>query len=162
MGDALPLAGRVALVTGASRGIGRAISLAMGRAGATVACAARSLDQVEVAAAAIEAAGARALGLRLDVTRAEQITAAVEQAETRLTDRHPGQQRRWHAREEDGGADRRGVGHRGGDQSDIDVPLRPGGGAWHDPALAVYLASPAADFMIGQTLYLDGGQTIGW
>jgi enoyl-[acyl-carrier-protein] reductase (NADH) len=29
-------------------------------------------------------------------------------------------------------------------------------------ALAVYLASPASDFMTGQTVYLDGGQTIAW
>jgi enoyl-[acyl-carrier-protein] reductase (NADH) len=28
--------------------------------------------------------------------------------------------------------------------------------------LAVYLASPASDFMTGQTVYLDGGQTIAW
>jgi len=70
------LAGRVALVTGASRGIGRAIALALGQAGASVACAARSTDQVEAVAGAIRAGGGRAAAFRLDVTRAEDIAAA--------------------------------------------------------------------------------------
>jgi len=70
-----PLAGRVALVTGASRGLGRAIALALGEAGATVACAARSGDQVEAVAAEIRARGGRARGFRLDVTRADDVRA---------------------------------------------------------------------------------------
>jgi len=78
------LAGRVAFVTGASRGLGRAIAQALGRAGAAVACAARTLDQVEAAAAEIEATGGRAAVLRLDVTRGEQIAAAVSEAEAAL------------------------------------------------------------------------------
>ena len=49
-----------------------------------VACAARALDQVEAAAAEIEAAGGRARALRLDVTRGEQIRAAVKEAEAAL------------------------------------------------------------------------------
>ena len=47
------LEGRTALVTGASRGIGRSIALALGKADAAVACAGRALDQVESAAAEI-------------------------------------------------------------------------------------------------------------
>ena len=42
------------------------------------------------------------------------------------------------------------------------VPARRIGEPEEVGALAVYLASPASDFMTGQTLYLDGGQTIGW
>jgi 2-deoxy-D-gluconate 3-dehydrogenase len=78
------LAGRVALVTGASRGIGRAIALALGAAGAAVACAARSLDQVEATAASVEAAGGRGLAFSLDVTRADEVAAAVARAEAAL------------------------------------------------------------------------------
>ena len=84
MGDRFSLAGRVALVTGAGRGIGRAIAVALGAAGAAVACAARSRDQVDSAAAEITAAGGRARALRLDVTRPEQIAAGVEEATAAL------------------------------------------------------------------------------
>ena len=84
MGDRFSLAGRVALVTGAGRGIGRAIAVALGAAGAAVACAARSRDQVDSAAAEITAAGGRARALRLDVTRPEQIAAGVDEAAAAL------------------------------------------------------------------------------
>ncbi|MEK7837792.1 MAG: SDR family NAD(P)-dependent oxidoreductase, partial [candidate division NC10 bacterium] len=76
-GEALSLAGRVALVTGASRGLGRALALAFGAAGATVACAARSVDQVEDTAARVREAGGQARAFPLDVTRGEQIVTAV-------------------------------------------------------------------------------------
>jgi NAD(P)-dependent dehydrogenase (short-subunit alcohol dehydrogenase family) len=82
--EAFSLAGRVALVTGASRGIGRAVALALGAAGAAVACAARSLDQVQATAAAITATGGRSVGLLLDVTRTGEIAAAVVEAEATL------------------------------------------------------------------------------
>jgi NAD(P)-dependent dehydrogenase (short-subunit alcohol dehydrogenase family) len=82
--DRFSLAGRVALVTGASRGIGRAIARALGEAGAAVACGARSVHQVEAAAAEIAAAGGAARAVRMDVTRADQITAAVGEAEAAL------------------------------------------------------------------------------
>jgi NAD(P)-dependent dehydrogenase (short-subunit alcohol dehydrogenase family) len=64
-----PLAGRVALVTGASRGIGRAIALALARAGADVALSARDREGLEATAAAAEAAGGRqATALVADLT----------------------------------------------------------------------------------------------
>lgn len=77
-GDGRVLGGRVALVTGAGRGIGHGIAEALGGAGATVACAARSLDQVEAAAAAIRAKGGSARAFRLDVARAEDIATQVD------------------------------------------------------------------------------------
>jgi NAD(P)-dependent dehydrogenase (short-subunit alcohol dehydrogenase family) len=80
----LVLGGRVALVTGASRGIGRAIALALGAAGAAIACAARSIDQVEAAAAAIRAGGGAARAFRLDVTRTEDVAATVRAVEEAL------------------------------------------------------------------------------
>lgn len=76
--DGRALAGRVALVTGAGRGIGHAVALALGGAGATVACTARSLDRVEAAAATIRARDGSARAFRLDVTRAEDIATQLE------------------------------------------------------------------------------------
>jgi NAD(P)-dependent dehydrogenase (short-subunit alcohol dehydrogenase family) len=67
----------VALVTGASRGIGRALALAVGAAGATVACAARSEEQVQATAAEIRRAGGAAEAFRLDVTSTADVNAQV-------------------------------------------------------------------------------------
>jgi NAD(P)-dependent dehydrogenase (short-subunit alcohol dehydrogenase family) len=78
------LKGRVALVTGASRGIGRAIARALGAAGADVACCARSKDQLDEAAAEIRRAGVRAGGFRLDVTRGGDIMTTVRNVESAL------------------------------------------------------------------------------
>jgi 3-oxoacyl-[acyl-carrier protein] reductase len=78
------LAGRVALVTGASRGLGRAIAEALAGAGAAVACAARTSADVETTAGRIRAHGGRAEAFPLDVTRAEEITAVVRATEVAL------------------------------------------------------------------------------
>jgi NAD(P)-dependent dehydrogenase (short-subunit alcohol dehydrogenase family) len=82
--DGKVLAGRVALVTGASRGIGRAIAIALGAAGAAVACAARAMDLVEATAGRIRAGGSPAQAFRVDVTRPEEIDATVRCVETAL------------------------------------------------------------------------------
>jgi 2-deoxy-D-gluconate 3-dehydrogenase len=248
------LEGRTAFVTGASRGIGRAIALALARAGAAVACAARALDQVAEAAAEIEAAGGRGRAIRLDVTSREQIIAAVRSAETILgpidilvnnagvtldkpslevTDEEwdtvlgtnltsmfrcaravaPGMIARGRGKIINLGsmygslgvpryavycASKAAVGGltrslaaewaRHGIQvnclapgymnTDIPraamadaktrerflskIPARRIGEPAEAAALAVYMASPASDFMTGQTVYLDGGQTTAW
>ena len=62
------LAGKVAIVTGASRGIGAAAALALGQAGASVMLAARSLAQAEANAAQISAASGKALAVECDVS----------------------------------------------------------------------------------------------
>jgi 3-oxoacyl-[acyl-carrier protein] reductase len=67
------LAGRVALVTGASQGIGRACALELARAGATLALAARNLDKLGEVAAEITAAGGTAHAFVLDVSSEESI-----------------------------------------------------------------------------------------
>ena len=64
----LPLKDKLTLVTGASSGIGRAIAVAWARAGAKVACAARSGDALDETVAEIESIGGTGLAIRADVT----------------------------------------------------------------------------------------------
>jgi 2-deoxy-D-gluconate 3-dehydrogenase len=72
------LAGKHALVTGASRGIGRAIARALAGAGAEVALTARSRTELETAAKEIEAAHGRAIAVECDVTDGEAIRRCAE------------------------------------------------------------------------------------
>ena len=252
--DPLDLTGRVALVTGTSRGLGRAIALALGAAGAAVACTARDAGQAEDTAAAVRAAGGRAGAFRLDVMRTADVEAAVRGAEALLgpvdilvnnagitldkrtvevTDEEwervlstnltsmfrcaravaPGMIQRARGKIINIGSmyGRLGVPRyaaycatkaavdgltrslaaewaRHGIQvnclapgymnTDIPreamaneetrrvflskVPARRIGEPEETGTLAVYLASPASDFMTGQTVYLDGGQTMAW
>ena len=70
--------GRVAIVTGASRGLGRAMALALAEAGADVALAARSKPELEETAHAVEGLGRRAVAVPTDVTSYPQVEALVE------------------------------------------------------------------------------------
>jgi 3-oxoacyl-[acyl-carrier protein] reductase len=67
------LEGRIALVTGASQGIGRACALALAQSGATVALAARNEAKLAEVVAEIEAAGGKAAAFALDVSSEESI-----------------------------------------------------------------------------------------
>jgi len=71
-------AGKVAFVTGAAGGIGRATALAFAREGANVVVSDISEQNVRETARMIEAAGGQALAIRCDVTRAEDVEAALE------------------------------------------------------------------------------------
>jgi len=74
------LTGDVALVTGAARGLGRAISLALAHAGADVALGLRDVTTGAELAKEIEATGRRALPLQMDMTRLDEVSRAVDQA----------------------------------------------------------------------------------
>ncbi|TPJ15209.1 glucose 1-dehydrogenase [Mesorhizobium sp. B2-7-3] len=74
------LSGRKALVTGASRGIGRSIAGALSAAGADVAVTARSLDSLDETTAAIRAAGGVAHAIALDVTDVDQCRTVIAEA----------------------------------------------------------------------------------
>lgn len=72
------LTNKIALITGGGRGLGRAIALAYADAGADVAVASRSLDQLEEVAQTIRAKGRRALAIETDVTDSESVAKMVE------------------------------------------------------------------------------------
>jgi 3-oxoacyl-[acyl-carrier protein] reductase len=72
------LTGKIALVTGASQGIGRACALELAKAGATVALAARNAEKLEAVAAEITAAGGIAKAYTLDVSSEESIKAGAK------------------------------------------------------------------------------------
>lgn len=71
------LTGKVALVTGASSGIGRASAIALAKQGATVVVAARRIDKLNDLAKEIVGMGRESLPIMMDVTKKETITAAV-------------------------------------------------------------------------------------
>ncbi|MGH3275352.1 MAG: SDR family NAD(P)-dependent oxidoreductase [Streptosporangiaceae bacterium] len=74
------LTGKKAFITGASRGIGQAMAVALAEAGADVALVARGVDGLAQTAAAVEAAGRKAFVIPADVTSQEQVADAVTSA----------------------------------------------------------------------------------
>jgi len=76
----MKLAGRVALVTGASQGIGHACALALARQGATVAVAARNRQKLDELVAEIVAAGGKGAAFVIDVADEEQVKSGIKAA----------------------------------------------------------------------------------
>ena len=79
-----PLTGKVAVVTGASRGLGRAMAVALAEAGADVAVAARAKPELEETAHLVERCGARALALTTDVASYPAVESLMSQTVSAL------------------------------------------------------------------------------
>ena len=71
------LGGKVAIVTGAGAGLGKAMALGLARAGADVAICARTVEKIEAVAEEIRSSGSKALAVSTDVREAEQIARMV-------------------------------------------------------------------------------------
>jgi 3-hydroxybutyrate dehydrogenase len=78
------LNGKIALVTGAGRGIGEACAVALAEAGADVAVCSRSSGEINAVADRIRAAGRRALAMVCDVTDADQVRRMAEESHSRF------------------------------------------------------------------------------
>lgn len=84
MKNLIDLTGRRALVTGGGRGIGRSMALAMADAGADVAVASRSMNELESVAGEIKERGQRGFAISMDVMSREQVIAGVNEAAEKL------------------------------------------------------------------------------
>ena len=82
MSTETPLTGKVALVTGAGRGIGRAIALGYARAGAAVGCAARTMGDLDSLVAQIQSEGGSALAVCTHVTQRSSVTTLFDRVVT--------------------------------------------------------------------------------
>ena len=78
------LEGKVAIVTGGSRGIGRSIAIGLAEHGADVAIAARKPEALEEAVAAVSATGRRAIAVPTNVRRIEELKTLVEETQAKL------------------------------------------------------------------------------
>ena len=78
--DDYSLEGKVAIVTGAGRGIGRGIALTMAEAGADIVAVARTAEQLESTAGEIRGMGRKCLAITADVTREDQVQRMVAEA----------------------------------------------------------------------------------
>ena len=83
----MPFTNRTILITGASRGIGKAMAIRLAKEGANIVIAAKSVDEdprlggtIYSAAAEVEAAGGKALAVQVDIRNEEQIQSMVQQA----------------------------------------------------------------------------------
>ena len=80
----LDVKGKVALITGASRGIGRSIAELFGKNGIKVICASRTLEDLETVVSEIEAHGGEAMAFPLDVSKQDEFKACVKKGVERF------------------------------------------------------------------------------
>lgn len=79
-----PLVGKTALITGASKGLGRAMSLALAEAGANLALVSRDLEKLQETTAAVRACGVEAEALQADITDEAQVAALEKKVAARF------------------------------------------------------------------------------
>jgi NAD(P)-dependent dehydrogenase (short-subunit alcohol dehydrogenase family) len=79
MSELFDLTGKTAIVTGASRGLGKAIALGLAEAGANIAAAARDIKSINETANEIEKLGREAISIKVDVTKRKDIEEMVKQ-----------------------------------------------------------------------------------
>src|SRR5512139_708658 len=77
MGTLFDLTGRVALVTGASRGLGRSIAVGLAEAGADLVITSRTISDVEAVAQGLTSTGRKVLPIQMEVTRSDDVEAGV-------------------------------------------------------------------------------------
>src|SRR5215208_421029 len=80
----MQLEGKVTLVTGAGRGIGKSIAIGFARQGANVVAVSRTLSEVEDIARTIKAMGMGALAIQADVSRVQDVISMTEQVQNRF------------------------------------------------------------------------------
>ena len=139
----MTLEGRVAIVTGASRGIGVEIARTLGAQGMAVALVARSA-QVEEVAAGLRAEGLRTIGFTVDVSRRAEVDAMVERVEQELGPL-------W-LLVNNAAVLRTGPTAEMSEEDWDDV--------FNVDAKGVFLCSQAASHITGQVISVDGGQSL--
>ncbi|HJN49097.1 MAG: SDR family NAD(P)-dependent oxidoreductase [Pseudomonadales bacterium] len=77
--ESLRLNGRIAVVTGAGRGLGQAMAKALAQAGARIVCAARTREQIDDTVKQIQESGGDAIAVRTDITDSSQVNALVDE-----------------------------------------------------------------------------------
>src|SRR5512147_1501823 len=130
----IDLSGKVAIVTGAGRGIGKAIALRLAEAGADVCVTARTVAEIEATAQGVRQIGRAAVAVQGDATDAIAVGEVVGKTITALGGPpHPGQQR-WHGTAEAPPRhDRSRIQPRDGYECEEHGSLHPGGWSAPDP-----------------------------